>query len=226
MGWRLALTRHMGPTDTELAHAPGTLAYGHSYDSQYIVLPCCTASANQPLPNVALRSLHKTAIGARGHEQRILSPHITPVPHAYGHSHHSQLIVLPCCTASANKTSPQCCLEVTAHNGYRMFLGPPGSAIPLPSRSSLFTVFHPKTKSNGSVVGRLGLNFLFGGRCSLLPPCSCCSWYIRRDELAMLALIRPTEAPSSFRMHNTFSFWLSDTGEFCQQATVCVSAMA
>ena len=30
--------------DTELAYTPVTQAYGHSYESQYIVSTCCTAA--------------------------------------------------------------------------------------------------------------------------------------------------------------------------------------
>ena len=34
-------------------------AYGHSYHSQFIVLPCYTAAQTRPVPNVALRSVRK-----------------------------------------------------------------------------------------------------------------------------------------------------------------------
>ena len=44
-----------------------------------------------------------------------------PVTQAYGHSHNSQYTVLPCCTAA--QTSAECCLEVAAQNGCRMFHG-------------------------------------------------------------------------------------------------------
>ena len=40
--------------DTELAHTPASQAYGHSYDSQFIVLTCCTAAQTRSVPNVAL----------------------------------------------------------------------------------------------------------------------------------------------------------------------------
>ena len=35
--------------------------------------------------------------------------------------------------APPNHTSPECCFEVTAQGGYRMFHGPPGSALHPPS---------------------------------------------------------------------------------------------
>ena len=37
-----------------LAHTPVTQAYGHSHDSQYIVLTCCTAAQTRSVLNVAL----------------------------------------------------------------------------------------------------------------------------------------------------------------------------
>ena len=48
--------------DTGFTYALVTQAYGHSHNSQYIVLPCCTAAQTKLVPNVALRSPHKTAI--------------------------------------------------------------------------------------------------------------------------------------------------------------------
>ena len=70
--------------------------------------------------------------GQLGHEQRILSSHIPP---CHTHMVIATILISLFCLAALqhNQTSPECCLEVTAQGGYRMFLGPPGSALPPPT---------------------------------------------------------------------------------------------
>ena len=99
---------------------------------------------------------------------------------AYGHSHHSQFIVLACCTAPQTKPLPnvalrsprkaaiECAAWVSSTPSHRCRLA-----------ITLHLGAHPycnsdKNKSNSSVVGRPGLSVLFGGCCYLFPP-HCCT---------------------------------------------------
>ena len=98
----------------------------------------------------------------------------TPVTQAYGHSHHSQFIVLSCCTAAQTRPVPNVALRSPRKVAIECFMGRLGQLFPLPwvpvshkpciRELTLFRNSH-KNKSNGSVAGRPGLEPVTCGVC-------------------------------------------------------------
>ena len=86
---------------------------------------------------------------------------------AYGHSHHSQFIGLPCCTAAQTTPVPNVALRSLRNAAIECFLGRLGQLFPLPqvpvshnltSGGSLFNVLHTNTNNATSpwLAGRGG----------------------------------------------------------------------
>ena len=55
-----------------------------------------------------------------------------PVTQAYDHSHHSQFIVLPCCTAAQTRAVPNVALRSSRKAAIECFMGRLGQLYPLP----------------------------------------------------------------------------------------------
>ena len=94
---------------------------------------------------------------------------------AYGHSHHSQFIVLPCCTAAQTRPVLNVALRSPRNAAIGCFTGRLGQLYPLPqainlaSGSSLSIVIHTKTKATAPRLHRWPAGALRGGGGGLGP---------------------------------------------------------